>query len=154
MSKYQKVTVALMLIFLAAVFKVNADDRLKQDKSGIHSGVAGQVILIIPALNSLNFNYGEDFSTEPIQLNMWVYAKLGHQVRYVGSFETAQDGTFSFDAPPGTYEIVPDPASEYALGGVVGQYTDSVEITIEPRQITYDEIYVVSVSDSPFPGLN
>jgi hypothetical protein len=168
-----KVKVALALVFLAALFNVSADEHRMQGQTALgtkslsgyvsstitsrtqrlRSGIAGQVFLILPILN-LDDGLG-DYDTEPMQLRLWVYAKIGGHFRYVGSFETARDGCFSFDAPPGTYMLEPDPSSEYSLGGVIGLYTDTFKITVFPGQISYDDIYVVSVaSASPFPGLN
>jgi hypothetical protein len=166
-----KANVALILFFLAAAFKGSADEQLMRGQTALgatsfsgyvtstttirtprlHSGISGQVFLILPILN-LDEGLGEDYDTEPIELRLWVYVKIGGHFRHVGDIETTEDGSFSFDAPPGTYMLEPDPTSGYWLGGVFGLYTDTLNITVFPRQVSYDEIYVVSAS--PFPGLN
>lgn len=167
-DKTMGATVVVALFFFATILNVSADEQLTQDQTtlgtwsfsgsttstiaiGKHrhrSGIAGQVFLITPILN---LNGGlEDYYSEPIQLHLWIIAKIGDHFRHVGSLGTAQDGTFSFDAAPGTYSVEPDPTSGYTLGGVIGRYTDTLEISVLPRQITYDEICVVS---DPFPSL-
>lgn len=173
MTIRSKAAVVLVLALFAIAFSANADEQPTRGQTALvttsfsgyvnsmttshaqkfRSGIAGQVFLILPILN-LDDGLG-DYDTEPVQLRLWVYAKIGGHFRYVGSFETMRDGSFTFDAPPGTYMLEPDPSSEYALGGVIGLYTDTFEITVFPGQTSYDEIYVVSVeSASPFPGLN
>jgi hypothetical protein len=162
--------IALALVFLAAAFNASAGEQpmrgqvalgpksfsghvtstVTTREQGLRSGIAGQVFLIIPILN-LDEGLG-DYDAEQIGIRLWVYVKIGDHFRHIRDIETAQDGSFLFDAPPATYMLEPDPTSGYSLGGVIGLYTDTLEITVVPRQISYDEIYVVSAS--PFPGLN
>lgn len=166
-----KAVVALALVFLAVALNVSAGEQLTRGQTALkttslsgqttflntpraqrfRSGIAGQVLLIVPTLSGLNLDEGLGDYVVPVQLHLWVYAKTGRSFRHIGSIETAQDGSFSFDAPPGTYMLEPDPTSEYSLGGVFGDYTDTLEITVFPRQISYDEIYVVSAISSLFP---
>jgi hypothetical protein len=105
-------------------------------ESAHRSGIAGQVLLVqflapgqvvVPPV--------------PLQVRLLVFAKRGQHVRLVGKFETAQDGTFLIELPPGTYVVEPDPLSGYAGFG-------QLQVTVAPRQIMFDEIDVVP---SPFP---
>lgn len=162
MTKRWKAPVAATLVFLAALFNVDADEHpttgqttlgtttlgghsISTITSGAHrtrSGITGQVFDI---LSTQDPNGGMFYSIEPVPVTLWIYDKIK-------VIDTAQDGTFFVDVPPGDYFLETDPASGYLFGGVIGLYADTLHITVHPWEITYDEIYVVSDSGSPFPG--
>ncbi len=102
------------------------------------SGITGQVFLITQTLN-----LGFGFSYEPVQVTLLIEVKRGPHIHLIKTIDTGQDGTFSVDLPPGTYIVEPDPSLGLSLFG-----TDTLEVTVVPRQFTDDEI---DVAVSPFP---
>ena len=82
----------------------------------------------------------------PLQITLSVYTFMGDHIRLLGNFNTAQDGTFYLDLPPGTYVVEPDPSMGY-VG--IGQ----LEINVAPRQVTVDEIDVIGADDDGSLGL-
>jgi hypothetical protein len=129
MFKCWNVAVALTIVFLAGMVNAFADVPANR------SGIAGRVFLVqfpVP---------GSPVSPPiPLQVSLWVFVKDGSHVRLVGKFETAQDGTFSVALPPGTYIVEPNPLSVY---GGIGQ----LQVTVIPRQVTFDEIDVILNGD-------
>ena len=127
MFKQWNITVVLTIVFLAGMFNALAGGPTHR------SGIAGQVLLVqflVP---------GSPVSPAvPLQVTLWVYAKEGRHFRLMGKFETAQDGTFSVALPPGTYLVEPDPLSGY-------EGTGQLQVTVVPRQVTFDEIDVSSM---------
>jgi hypothetical protein len=137
------------IVFLAGLLNAGADEHRTTGAHSTRSGIAGQVLDI---LSSQDPNGGMFYSVEPVPVTLWIEVKRGHHWDRIKTVDTAPDGTFSVDVPPGEYFIEPDPASGYLLGGVIGLYTDTLDITVHPRKITYDEIYIMSGYNPVFPG--
>ena len=128
MFKRWNILVILAVVFLAGTFNTVAGERFHR------SGITGQVFLVqflapgqvvVPPV--------------PLQVGLLVFAERGHNVRLVRQFETAQDGTFLVELPPGTYVVEPDSLSGYAGFG-------QLQVRVALRQITFDEIDVVPMT--------
>ena len=134
MLKRWNITVVLTIVFLAGMFNAQAGGTIHR------SGITGQVFLVqflVPG--------SPVPPTVPLQVTLWVFAKEGRNFRLMGKFETAQDGTFSVALPPGTYLVEPDPLSGY-------EGTGQLQVTVVPRQVTFDEIDVISGGFGMFPN--
>jgi len=164
MPAFQKIVSVLTLLLLASLFNATADEHLTPGSTSLDptafsgfshstivgevrprwSGVAGQVFFVQEPAPGFP-------ATAPVavQTTLSVYATFGHHFRLLGNYNTAADGTFAIQLPPGNYLIEPAiGAPDTGLG--------AVQVTVVPRQVSWAELDLVALYDSNptgvFPG--